>query len=175
MFYDNSVSETIYQINSRSYANWVYEVKSRSGTVKIFCDTKEECEKIKELNHNSADFLNNVLLNKKFKYYDRKNKHRIYEIEIKDKSNNILNNYLLTSFTVSYITLSYEHEDERIVIKAINMWIDGVKKKTLLRNFRNISDIIKDRNDEKIPLSYDEALNLIKTYFMPLYEKFRFE
>lgn len=40
MFYDNSVSETIYQINSRSYANWVYEVKSRSGTVKIFCDTE---------------------------------------------------------------------------------------------------------------------------------------
>ena len=175
MFYDNSVSETIYQINSRSYGNWVYEVKSRSGTVKIFCDTEEECEKIKELNHTVTDFLNDVLLNKKFKYYDRTNKHRIYEIEIKDKSDNILNNYLLTSFTVSYIPLSYEHDDERIVIKGINMWIDSVKKKTLLRNFRNISDIIKDRHDEKIPLSYDEALNLIRTYFMPLYEKFRFK
>ena len=178
MFYDNSGAEKIYQIDDRDYGNFVYEITGSSGTVTFFCDSAEDCEKLKEINH-TGDFLNEVLLNevllnKDFAYYRDSPEYKVYEIKINDESDDILNNYFITAFTSLFKTLSYEHSGKRIVAKNIDIWINGSKKKTLIRNFRNISDIIEDRFNEKIPLTYEEILNLIKIYFIPLYEKVKF-
>ena len=174
MFYDNSKGEKIYQITDRDYGNFVYEITGSSGTVKFFCDSSEDCEKLKEINH-TGNFLNEVLLNKDFGYYHNSPEYKVYEIKINDESDNILNNYFITTFTSLFKTLSYEHCEKRIVAKNIDIWINGGKKKTLIRNFRNISDIIEDRFNEKIPLTYEEIFNLIKIYFIPLYEKVKFK
>ena len=174
MFYNNSRGEQIYQINDRDYGNFVYEINGSSGTVKFFCDSADDCEKLKEINHR-GDFLNEVLLNKDFGYYHGSPKYKVYEIKINDESDDILNNYFITAFTSLFKTLSYEHNEKRIVAKNIDIWINGSKKKTLIRNFRNISDIIEDRFNEKIPLTYEEILNLVKIYFIPLYEKVKFK
>lgn len=174
MFYNNSRGEQIYQINDRNYANFVYEINGSSGTVKFFCDSAGDCEKLKEINHR-GDFLNEVLLNKDFGSYHGSPKYKVYEIKIDDESDNILNNYFITAFTSLFKTLSYEHREKRIVAKNIDIWINGGKKKTLIRNFRNISDIIEDRFNEKIPLKYEEILTLVKIYFIPLYEKVKFK
>lgn len=173
MFYDNSKGEKIYQITDRDYGNFVYEINGSYGTVEFFCDSITDCEKLKEINH-KGNFLNEVLLNKDFGYYHGSPEYKVYEIKINDESDDILNNYFMTAFTSLFKTLSYEHCDKRIVAKNIDIWINGIKKKTLIRNFRNISDIIEDRFNEKIPLTYEEILNLIKIYFIPLYEKVKF-